>query len=113
MWEHVGSKKPTAIFTTNDMLAIGTIKALLEKGIRIPEDISVTGFDNIDFSEMFHPSLTTIHVDKLKMGTDAVLLLDNLINKKQDSRKIIEYEPKLIIRNSTKIDFDRTLIQDF
>ena len=113
LWEHVGSKKPTAIFTTNDMLAIGTIKALLEKGIRIPEDISVTGFDNIDFSEMFHPSLTTIHVDKLKMGTDAVLLLDNLINKKQDSRKIIEYEPKLIIRNSTKIDFDRTLIQDF
>ena len=103
LWGNLGTDKPTAIFTTNDMLAIGAMKGLLEKGIRIPEDVSVTGFDNIDFSEMFHPSLTTIHVDKLRMGKDAVLLLNNLINKKQVSHKKIEYEPELIVRDSTRV----------
>lgn len=103
MWEHFWMNKPTAIFATNDMLALGAMKALLEKGLRIPEDVAISGFDNIDYSDMFYPPLTTVHVDKMRMGEDAVLLLDDLINKRQVTPKRIEYEPQLIIRNSTKL----------
>ena len=100
--EHVCIKKPTAIFATNDMLALGAMKALLEKGLRIPEDVAISGFDNIDYSNMFYPPLTTVQVDKNRMGEDAVLLLDHLIKKEQVTSMRIEYEPQMIIRKSTK-----------
>ncbi|WP_028403048.1 LacI family DNA-binding transcriptional regulator [Ectobacillus panaciterrae] len=102
IWERFCIKKPTAIFATNDMLALGGMQALLEKSLRIPEDVAVSGFDNIDYSKMFHPPLTTVHVDKMRMGEDAVLLLDDLIKKEQVTPKRIEYEPQMIVRKSTK-----------
>ncbi|MDQ0199263.1 LacI family DNA-binding transcriptional regulator [Neobacillus ginsengisoli] len=102
IWEQFSIKKPTAIFATNDMLALGAMKALLEKGLKIPEDVAISGFDNIDFSNMFHPPLTTVKVDNMRMGEDAVLLLDQLIKKEQVPPERIEYEPQMIIRKSTK-----------
>lgn len=101
IWEHYCTKKPSAIFATNDMLALGAMKALLEKGLRIPEDVAVAGYDNIDYSNMFYPSLTTVHIDKMRMGEDAVILLDHLIKKEQVTARRIEYEPQMIIRKST------------
>ncbi|WP_416825311.1 LacI family DNA-binding transcriptional regulator [Ectobacillus polymachus] len=103
IWEHFCIHKPTAIFATNDMLALGAMRALLEKGIRIPEDVAIAGFDNIDYAGMFYPSLTTVQVDKMRMGEDAVRLLDDLISNRQVTQKRIEYDPKLIIRKSTKL----------
>ncbi|MEK5326161.1 LacI family DNA-binding transcriptional regulator [Aeribacillus sp. FSL M8-0254] len=102
IWDRFLARKPTALFATNDMLAMGAMKFLLEKGLKIPNDIAVAGFDNIDYSNMFHPSLTTVHIDKVKMGEDAVVLLDQLIKKEKDVQPLkIEYEPKLVIREST------------
>jgi DNA-binding LacI/PurR family transcriptional regulator len=103
IWEQFSNKKPTAIFATNDMLALGAMKALLEKGLKIPDDVAISGFDNIDYSNMFHPSLTTVKVDNMKMGEDAVLLLDQLIKKEPVTPERIEYEPHMIIRKSTKL----------
>src|ERR1700730_3758851 len=51
----------TAIFAANDVMAFGVVKAALERGLRIPEDLSLVGFDNIEFSGIVHPPLTTIH----------------------------------------------------
>ncbi|MBP3041641.1 LacI family DNA-binding transcriptional regulator [Bacillaceae bacterium Marseille-Q3522] len=102
-WNLFLEQKPTAIFATNDMLAMGAMKVLLQKGVKIPKEVSVIGFDNIDFARMAYPSLTTIHVEKMKMGEEAVVLLDRLIKKEPVDTFQIEYEPKLIIRDSTGI----------
>lgn len=102
IWDRFTSRKPTAIFATNDMLALGSMRVLLQKGWKVPDDIAVMGFDNIDQSKMSYPPLTTVHVEKMRMGEDAVVLLDRLIKKEHLDPLRIEYEPKLIIRESTK-----------
>jgi DNA-binding LacI/PurR family transcriptional regulator len=101
-WDRFVETKPTALFATNDMLALGAMKLLLEKGFSIPSDIAVVGFDNIEYSQMFHPSLTTVQVEKEKMGEDAMILLDQLIKNESLQADRIEYEPKLVIRQSTE-----------
>lgn len=101
LWNHFSANKPTAIFATNDMLALGGMQVLLQNGIKIPDDVAVVGFDNIDYSEMSYPPLTTVNVEKMKMGEDAVVLLDQLIQKGNVNPQRFEYEPKLIIRKST------------
>ncbi|MCK0197236.1 LacI family transcriptional regulator [Ancylobacter sp. 6x-1] len=67
-------------FCTNDVIAYGFIKALREFDIRIPEDVSIIGFDNLPLSSTMEPSLTTIDVSKRKIGYLAVTLLDDLIH---------------------------------
>lgn len=66
---------PTAVFAGNDLIAIGAMRLLQERGIRIPQDISVIGFDNIEAAEICSPGLTTIGVDRKEMGRTAVRML--------------------------------------
>jgi DNA-binding LacI/PurR family transcriptional regulator len=91
----------TAIFATNDMLALGAMKYLQEQSVRIPEQVAVMGFDDIDFADMVTPALTTVHVEKGQMGQESVLILDRLIKKQAVILERIEYEPRLVIRQST------------
>jgi LacI family transcriptional regulator/LacI family purine nucleotide synthesis repressor len=100
-WDHFMTTKPTAVFATNDMLAMGAMRFLLEKGLKIPDDIAVVGYDNTELSRMSYPPLTTVHVEKKRMGEDAVSLLDQLIKKENILTQTNEYEPKLVIRKST------------
>jgi LacI family transcriptional regulator len=94
----------SAIIAVNDMTAIGVISMLNEKGVRIPGDIAVAGFDNILLSTIIQPQLTT--VDQMafhgsKLGLD--ILLEKLRGKNQDGKAInVEYEPHLVMRESTK-----------
>ncbi|TKB43549.1 LacI family DNA-binding transcriptional regulator [Thalassotalea mangrovi] len=92
---------PTAIFSMNDEMAIGAIKGLLEKGYKIPEDISITGFDDIDVCKYFSPAITTVAQPAEKIGIkSAELLFDLLSDKKiKQLEHILPYE--FIIRNST------------
>jgi LacI family transcriptional regulator len=62
----------SAIFTANDSIAIGIIRAVQEAGLRVPEDISIIGFDDIDFAAFMHPPLTTIRVERKEIGKLAV-----------------------------------------
>ncbi|MGF7016514.1 DNA-binding LacI/PurR family transcriptional regulator [Lachnospiraceae bacterium PF1-21] len=71
---------PTAFFADNDMIALGAMKALQEMGYRIPEDISIVGFDDLPFSEIVSPRLTTIRVSKPEMGGIAVRKMHEIIN---------------------------------
>jgi DNA-binding LacI/PurR family transcriptional regulator len=68
-------ERPTAIFCFNDYMAIGVYRALYEAGLRIPQDISVVGFDNIAISAYLTPPLTTIHQPKDKLGAEASRLM--------------------------------------
>lgn len=72
-------KLPTAFFADNDMIALGAIKALQEKNYRIPEDVSVVGFDDLPFSEIAYPPLTTIRVPNKEMGRLAVRKVVDLL----------------------------------
>ena len=96
-------KEFTALFAFNDISAIGAIRALREAGLRVPEDVSVLGFDDIYAAAFHNPSLTTIRQPLFEMGRLAAqTLLDNLA--KQTAGKIDEtltVEPQLIVRQST------------
>ena len=91
---------PTAIFAMDDLIAIGLLKALKDMGFRVPQDISVMGFDNIAISAFTDPPLTTIKQPKKRMGEAAIQLLIDLIERKKlDSKKLI-LPTELIIRGS-------------
>jgi DNA-binding LacI/PurR family transcriptional regulator len=97
--------RPTAIFCYNDMLAIGVLRGLYEAGLRVPEDISVAGFDNISFSAYTHPPLTTFDQPKRTIGTQAAQLILGLLTP--DNRggdpdpKIQILKGSLLVRQSS------------
>jgi len=90
---------PTAIFAANDLMAIGALKAFSQLKVRVPEEMSIMGFDNIPFSDCTYPPLTTIAQPTYLMGQKAVETLIKLINKKK-IKKSIELETELIERDS-------------
>ena len=98
-----GGEKFTALFSFNDLSAIGAIRALEESGLRVPTDISVLGFDDIYAAAFHNPALTTIRQPLFEMGSLAAqTLLDKLKNEKQiEHQPVLSVEPTLIVRNST------------
>jgi LacI family transcriptional regulator len=91
--------KLTAIICGNDVLATGAIVRATEMGIKIPDDISITGFDDIDLAEVIHPKLTTVHVPHRRMGQSAAMLLLEIINGETDCRNI-ELQTEVKVRES-------------
>lgn len=93
--------KPTAIFATNDVIAIGVIKKALRLKLSIPEDIAIVGFDDSDYSEIIEPELTTIRIDKQQLGKLAAEKLIETIEGRTFEKEIIESETNLIRRKTT------------
>lgn len=93
---------PSAFFADNDCIAIGAMKALKEQGYRIPEDISLIGFDDLPLSCVVHPELTTIHVFKRNMGEIAVRSLMEVVHHRDEGVRKIEVCGELVIRQSVK-----------
>lgn len=92
----------TGVFACNDLMAYGAYKTLKANGYKIPNDISVVGFDDIQLSQIMEPQLTTVKQPSYDMGLMAMRMLIKLIEGKRLSKKIINFEPQLIIRQSTK-----------
>jgi LacI family transcriptional regulator len=92
---------PTAIFAFNDNIAIGVVQAARERGIRMPEDLSVVGFDDVEAAEIVTPMLTTIRQPLAEMGRMAVSLLERLIEGQRIEALHVELRTQLIVRNST------------
>ena len=90
----------TAIFAYNDMMAFGAMQAIKEKNLRIPEDIGLVGYDDIPFSSLISPALTTIRLRKQDLGMESVKLLLSRINGKQKKMKKIMLDVELIIRET-------------
>ncbi len=96
-----GTDLAECYFCTNDVIAYGFIKALKEFDIRIPDDVSIIGFDNLPLSSTMEPSLTTIDVSKRKIGYLAVTVLDELINASETQPPVkILVGAELIARSS-------------
>ncbi|WP_251548263.1 ribose utilization transcriptional repressor RbsR [Limosilactobacillus caecicola] len=99
--DEVLAKSPTAVFCANDELAIGLYRGLHERGLRIPDDISVMGYDNIDLDEYVTPRLTTIQQPIMELGEASARLILNRINDLEMERQLVEVPVKLIERSST------------
>ncbi|HLJ46250.1 MAG TPA: LacI family DNA-binding transcriptional regulator [Bryobacteraceae bacterium] len=92
---------PTAIICVNDMMAVGALRELRERGVQVPQDISVTGFDNVKLSEFCYPSLTTLHIPRDRIGR---IICDRLIpeiGKPQVADREIVIDPEFMLREST------------
>lgn len=94
-------KLPTAFLAANDMIAIGVMQALQKNNIKVPEDISIIGFDDIEISSVMAPGLTTVKVDTWEMGQMAVRRLLNLIKQPQKVPARVELYTELMVRGST------------
>lgn len=94
------SNPPTAIFASNDISAFGVMEAVRERGLRIPEDVSIVGFDGVSQSEMVHPALTTVRQPLEQMGRKATTLLLQYISNPELVIERVELPTELIIRDS-------------
>ncbi len=92
---------PTAVVAYNDIIAIGAMQAIQQRGLSVPKDISIIGFDDIGLASEVLPPLTTMHVPKRTLGTVAVRKLFNLIQGKNNSVTKVLLPARLIIRKST------------
>ena len=92
---------PTAIAAASDLLAIGIIAGLKGRGLRVPEDVSVTGYDNLHISRFTAPALTTIDLLRTESGKTVIDALLGLITGKEEGKKI-RTDVKLIVRDSTR-----------
>lgn len=92
---------PTAFFCMNDEMAIGAIRQAKTMGFSVPEDVSITGFDDISFSEFCDPPLTTISQPAEDFGSNAMEILFDLINDQEPAEKNILLPFELVVRKST------------
>ncbi|WP_443660171.1 LacI family DNA-binding transcriptional regulator [Clostridium algidicarnis] len=100
--ELLKNKDITAIFAQDDLIACGVYKAAKEMGLKIPNDLSVVGFDDISIVEVLDPPLTTIKQHTEDIGSIAVEMIMNLIDNKEVKEKIVTIDTDLIKRGSTK-----------
>jgi LacI family transcriptional regulator len=94
-------KKLTAVVAANDLLALGCIDATKELGLRVPDNISITGYDDIQFVDRMSPALTTVQVPKYEMGALATQKLLDMIAGDDSSASIVRMQPRLVVREST------------
>jgi len=92
---------PTVVFCGSDLIAMGAMSALEEAGVRIPEDVSVIGIDDISFAFLARPPLTTIRVPRERLGTIAFEALDKMLKLKRRRGADYYVETELVVRRST------------
>jgi len=93
--------RPTAVVAVNDLTAVGVIKGLAQSGCRVPQDISVTGFDNIRLAEYSNPSITTVDVHRDTLGQMAANALHELFSAKDPNGREYHISVDMILRESS------------
>ncbi|MUK89424.1 LacI family DNA-binding transcriptional regulator [Ornithinibacillus sp. L9] len=94
-------KQPTAFICYSDLMAYGVMRAVKEKGLRIPEDVSITGFDDLLISNFTQPRLTTVRQDFFEMGKQSALLLQQMMESKE-GKKLVYVENEFMERDSVR-----------
>ncbi len=92
--------RPTAVFAAADILALGAIQAVKRSGLRVPEDMAVVGYNDIEFSASFDPPLTTVHAPAYELGARAMELLQALRTGQEITNRRIVLPTELVIRRS-------------
>ena len=94
-------ERPTAVFAFNDNIAIGAIQAARARGLRVPDDLSIVGFDDVEHATIVTPMLTTVRQPLAEMGRTAVSLLNRLLERQNFETLHIELATRLVVREST------------
>ncbi|OOM70470.1 putative HTH-type transcriptional repressor ExuR [Clostridium puniceum] len=94
--------KPTAVFCSNDDIAVGAMKAVFESNLNVPNDISIIGFDDSNFCKYVTPTLTSVRKDSLAMSEYGGINLLNIIKNREVNKEKVYIESKLIVRESVK-----------
>jgi LacI family transcriptional regulator len=96
------ARRPTAVFCANDLLALGVMRGLIKRGLSIPADMALVGYDDVEFASVLATPLTSIRQPKYELGRAATeLLLDEANNPTTHEHKHIVYQPELIVRASS------------
>ena len=100
------------VFVANDQMSVGALRALAEAGRHVPQDVKVIGYDDVFIASVLQPSLSTVHVQKHRMGEEAArLLIGRLNNENNESAKAIQLESRLVVRRTTVLDAKEDWIQ--
>ncbi len=91
-----------AVFAANDMMAIGAMRVLKRRGLRVPADVEVVGFDDVEPARLVEPALTTVAQPAFDMGRESALMLLRLIDGKRPRTRTMLMEPTLVIRETTR-----------
>jgi len=91
---------PTGVFVCNDMMAVGALRAIADRGLRAPDDVAVVGFDDIELASYTRPSLTTVTQPVREMGELATRLLIGRVNGDSRSPQQYRLQTRLVIRES-------------
>ncbi|SPM24552.1 substrate-binding domain-containing protein [Vibrio cholerae] len=93
-------KLPSALFVSNDMIAMGVIQAASQRGLRVPDDLSLIGYDDVHIAKFMTPALTTIHQPKYRLGKAAVDTLLYRLENPDTTAQVVQLEPTLVVRSS-------------
>jgi LacI family transcriptional regulator len=93
---------PTAIFASNDNMAVGALQAARERGLSVPEDLSIVGFDDAELAKVVTPALTTVRQPLAELGRTAVSLLMRMLDRQRVEGLRVELGTRLVVRSSTK-----------
>ncbi|HGS4478579.1 TPA: substrate-binding domain-containing protein [Vibrio cholerae] len=93
-------KLPSALFVSNDMMAMGVIQAASQRGLRVPDDLSLIGYDDVHIAKFMTPALTTIHQPKYRLGKAAVDTLLYRLENPDTTAQVVQLEPTLAVRSS-------------
>ncbi len=95
-------KLPSALFVSNDMMAMGVIQAANQRGLLIPDDLSLIGYDDVHIAKFMTPALTTIHQPKYRLGKAAIDTLLYRLENPDTTAQVVQLEPTLVVRNSVR-----------
>jgi DNA-binding LacI/PurR family transcriptional regulator len=103
-----GPERPTAVFSANDQMAFGAIKAAREMGLNVPKDLAVVGFDNVPPGSYFDPPLTTVEIPMYDIGVATMRMLIDLLSG-EPFEKLRLFKTKLLVRGSTTGTREKTV----
>jgi LacI family xylobiose transport system transcriptional regulator len=99
-----GDDRPTAILASTDVAAIGALKAASVVGVRVPDELSIVGFDDIPLTEFTIPSLTTVHQPMRQLSQAAIKQLLALLERPEEPPQLLQViSPTLMVRDSTAV----------
>src|SRR5207244_9569449 len=94
-------QRPTAVITSNDLTAIGALGVIHQAGLRVPDDISLIGFDDISFAHLTQPPLTTVILSRTQLAITAFAALEALLRNEDGSHSDYTISTHLVLRGST------------